>query len=119
MDKEEKEGEKDKQKQDEVTPPRNPPDDADPLKKRKVSPMKPTSWKKSKASKLKLQTVLTVDDFDFIIIVVSDASEYILQRTEEKKEAMYDIIEIEIRGVQQPLQSSRVASIAPLPSDET
>jgi hypothetical protein len=55
--------------------------------------MKPTSRKKSKASKLKLQTVLTVDDFDFIIAAVSDALEDILQRTEEKQETMYEIIE--------------------------
>jgi hypothetical protein len=119
VDKEEKEGEEDKKKQGEVTPPQNPPDDADPLKKRKVSPMKPTSRKKSKASKPKLQTVLMVDDFDFIIAAVSDASEDILQRTEEKQEAMYDRIETELRGVQQALQSSRATSTAPPPSDET
>jgi hypothetical protein len=33
----------DQEKQGEVTPPRDPADEADPLKKRKVSPMKPTS----------------------------------------------------------------------------
>jgi hypothetical protein len=43
--KEEKEGEEYKQEQGEVTPPQNPLDDIDPLKKRKVSPMKPTSQK--------------------------------------------------------------------------
>jgi hypothetical protein len=46
--------------------------------------MKPTSQKKSKASKTKMQTVLTVDDFDFIIPVVSDASKYLLHRNEAK-----------------------------------
>jgi hypothetical protein len=49
-------------------------DEADPSKKRKVSPMKPTSRKKSKATKTKLHTMLTLDDLDFIIAAVSDAS---------------------------------------------
>jgi hypothetical protein len=44
----EKEGEEDKQEQGEVTLPQNPLDDANPFKKRKVSPTKPTSRKKSK-----------------------------------------------------------------------
>jgi hypothetical protein len=116
--KEEKEGEEDKQEQGEVTLPRNPLDDADPSKKRKVSPMKPTSRKKSKASKPKLQTVLTIDDFDFIIAAVSDASQDILQNNEAKKEALYDRIMTEMRGVQQALHSSRAVSTVPLPSEE-
>jgi hypothetical protein len=61
--------------------------------------MKPTSRKKSKESKLKLQTVLTVNDFDFIIAVVSYASEDILKIIEEKQEAMYDRTKTELRGV--------------------
>jgi hypothetical protein len=44
------------QKKGEVTSSR---DETDPLKKRKVSPHKPYSRKKSKASMTKLQTVLT------------------------------------------------------------
>jgi hypothetical protein len=40
---EETNGREDQQKQGEVTPPKDPVDEADPLKKRKVSPMKPTS----------------------------------------------------------------------------
>jgi hypothetical protein len=52
------------QKQGEVTPPR---DETDPLKKRKVSPLKPSSQKKSRATMTKMKTVLTTDDFDFII----------------------------------------------------
>jgi hypothetical protein len=78
VDKEENNGEEDKQKQGEVTPPHNPPDDADPSNKRKVFATKPTSWKKSKSSKTKLQTVLMLDDFDFIIAAISDASEDLL-----------------------------------------
>jgi hypothetical protein len=58
----------------------------------------------------KMKTVLTVDDFDFIIAVVNDASQEILQKQEAKKEEMYDRIEVELRGVQQALQSSRAVS---------
>jgi hypothetical protein len=80
--------------------------------------MKPTSWNKSKESKPKLQTVLTVDDFDFIIAVVLDALEDILQRNEAKQEAMYDRIETNLRGVQQALHSSRTVPTAPPPPEE-
>ena len=58
--------------------------------------MKPTSWKNSKASKTKLQTMLMLNDFDFIIVVVSDASKDILQRNESNKETMYEKIEEEL-----------------------
>jgi hypothetical protein len=75
VDKEEDKGEEDKKKQGEVTPPRDPLDEAETSKKRKVSPMKPTSRKKSKANKPPFQTVLMVDDIDLIIVVVSDTSE--------------------------------------------
>jgi hypothetical protein len=78
VDKEEKEGEEDKHKKSKVTPPRNPLEEEDMSKKRKVSIINPTSWKKSKSSKKKLQIVLTVDEFDFIIASVSDTSEDIL-----------------------------------------
>jgi ornithine cyclodeaminase/alanine dehydrogenase-like protein (mu-crystallin family) len=64
-----------------------------------------------------MQTVLTVDDFDFIITVVADASQDILQKHEAKQEEMYDRIEVELRGVQQALQSSRAVSTA-TPSSE-
>jgi hypothetical protein len=102
VDKEEKEGEEDKQKKGEVKSPRNPLEEAEKYKKRKVSPTKPTSQKKSKESKPKLQIVLMVDDFDFIIAVVSYSSEDILQRNEAKQEAMYDRFETELRGVPSP-----------------
>jgi hypothetical protein len=60
-----------------------------------------------------------VDDFNFIIAVVSDASEDILQRNEAKQETMYERIEAELRGVQQALHSSHAVSTAPPPSEET
>jgi hypothetical protein len=44
------------------------------LNKRKVSPPKPSYRKKSKATVTKMNTVLTADDFDFIIAALNDAS---------------------------------------------
>jgi hypothetical protein len=83
----------DEQKQGEVTPPR---DEVDPLKKRKVSPLKPSSQKKSKATVTKMKTVLTADDFDFIIAALNDASLEITEKQEAKQEEMYDRIEVEL-----------------------
>ena len=71
----------------------DPIDEAYPSKKRKVSPKKPTLWKKSKATKTKMQTMLMLDEFDFIIGAVSDASQDIMQNTEAKQETMYEKIE--------------------------
>jgi hypothetical protein len=78
VDKEEYNGEKDKQNQGEVTLPQNPPDDTETSKKINFSVTKPTSQKKSKDSKPKLQNVLTIDDFEFIIAAISAALEDIL-----------------------------------------
>jgi hypothetical protein len=64
-----------------------------------------------------MRTMLTVDDFDFIIAVVADASQDVLQKHEAKQEEMYDRIEVELRGVQQALQSSHAVSTAPPPSE--
>jgi hypothetical protein len=47
-------GREDQQKQGEVTPPMDLIDEANPLKKIKVSPMKPTSRKKSRATLTKM-----------------------------------------------------------------
>jgi hypothetical protein len=44
--------------------------------------------------------MLMIDDFDFIIVVVADASHDVLQKHEAKQEEMYDIIEVEHIGVQ-------------------
>jgi hypothetical protein len=86
-------GKEDEKKKGEVTPPR---DEVDPLKKRKVSPKKPSSRKKSRATLTKMKTVLTTDDFDFIIAALNDASLEIVEKQEAKKEEMYDIIEVEL-----------------------
>jgi hypothetical protein len=109
---EEIDGTEAEQKKGEVTPPR---DEEDPSKKRKVSPPKPSSQKKSKATMTKLQTILTPDDFDFIVAALNDASLEIAEKQEAKQEEMYNRIEVELQGVQQALQSSRTVSTAPLP----
>jgi hypothetical protein len=62
--------------------------------------------------------VLTVDDIDLIITAIADASEDILHRNEAKHETMYDKIEVEMKGVQQALYSSRVVSTASFSSED-
>jgi hypothetical protein len=118
VEKEEKEGEEDKNKRGEITPHRNPLEEEETSNKRKVSPTKTTSRKKSRVSKPKLQIVLMVDDFDFIITSISDALEDILQRIKAKQETMYGSIEVEMRGVKQSLHSNRVVSVVTPPPEE-
>jgi hypothetical protein len=81
------------QNKGEVTPPR---DEADHLKKRKVSPLKYSSWKKSRATVTKIQTTLTPDDFDFIIASLNVASLEIVEKQGAKKEELYDRIEVDL-----------------------
>jgi hypothetical protein len=52
-----------------------------------------------------------LDDFNFIIATVNDASHEILEKQEEKQEKMYNRIEIELQGVQQALHSSHAVSM--------
>jgi hypothetical protein len=80
------------------------------LKKRKGLPVKTSSQKKSKATMTNMQTVLTSDDFDFLIASLQDASLEIAKKQEAKKEEMYDRIENELRGVQQAQWSSRIVA---------
>jgi uncharacterized protein YsxB (DUF464 family) len=117
VDKEEDQGEEDKQQKGEVTPPKDPLEETDTSKKRKGSPKKPSSRKKSKANKPPFQTMLTVDDIDLIIFTVSDTSKDILQRSEAKQETMFDRIEAELKGVHQALYLSRRVSTVPPPSE--
>jgi hypothetical protein len=42
-------------------------------------------------------------DIHIIIIVVKDASDYILQRHEAQQETMYDMIEKELKDIQQAI----------------
>jgi hypothetical protein len=43
-----------------------------------------------------MKTVLTTDDFDFIIATLNDASLEIVEKQEAKKEEMYDRIEVKL-----------------------
>jgi predicted nucleotidyltransferase len=70
--------------------------EVDPLKKRKVSPQKPSSWKKLRASVTKMKTVLTTDDFDFIIESLNDTSLEIMEKQESQQEEMYDRIKVKL-----------------------
>ena len=67
-----------------------PRDKEDPSKKWKVSLPKPSSRKKSKASMTKMQTILTSDDFDFIVVALKDASLEIIKKQEATQEEMYN-----------------------------
>jgi hypothetical protein len=62
----------------------------------------------------KMQTILTSDDFDFIIVALNDAALEIAEKQEAKQEAMYNRINIELQGVQQALQSNCAVSTLPL-----
>jgi hypothetical protein len=86
------------QKKGEVTPPR---DEEDPSKKRKVSPLKPSSRKKSKATRSKFETTLTSDNFNFIIAALNDASLEIAEKQEAKQEEVFNQIKDDLQGVQQ------------------
>jgi hypothetical protein len=97
---EEIDGTEDEQRKCEVTPPR---DEEDPSKKRKVSLQKTSSWKRSKSPITKMQTILTSNDFKFIIATLNDASLEIAEKQEAKQEDMYNRIEVELQGVQQSL----------------
>jgi hypothetical protein len=54
-----------------------------------------------------------VDDIQLIITTIEDALEDILHRYEGKKEKLYDIIEKEMKDIQQVIQSSHVVSTMP------
>jgi hypothetical protein len=47
-----------------------------------------------------MQTVLTSDDFNFIITALNDALLEIVEKKEAKQEDMYNRIEVELQGVQ-------------------
>jgi hypothetical protein len=80
-----------------VTPPR---DEEDPLKKRKGSPLKPSSRKKMKATRTKFETTLTSDDFDFIVATLNDYFLYIEEKKEDKKEEVFSRIKVKLQEVQ-------------------
>jgi hypothetical protein len=63
--------------------------------------------------------VLIVDDIELIITVVEDASEDIFQKHGANQELMYDIIEKELRDIQQAIHSSRAVPTAPSSAENT
>jgi len=78
----------------------------------KVSPQKPSARKNTRASKPQSKNELTLDDVDLIITVIEDSLEDILQGHEEKQETMSEIIEKEMKDIQQAIRSSRIVSTA-------
>jgi hypothetical protein len=98
-------------KKGKITPPR---DKEDPSKKRKVSPPKPSSRKKMKATRTKFEATLTLDDFDFIVAALNNASLEIVEKQEAKKEEVFSRIKDKLQGVKQEVQSSHTVSTMPL-----
>jgi hypothetical protein len=76
--------------------------------------MKSSSRKKPRTPVTKMRTALMLDDFEFIVAIVNDASKEIIENQEVKQEKMYSQIEIVLQGVQQELQSRRAISTTPL-----
>jgi hypothetical protein len=74
-------GTKVEQNKGEVTPSR---EEEDPTKKRKITPQNPSSRKKTKATWTTFNTTLTLDDFDFLIAALNDASLEITKKKEAK-----------------------------------
>jgi hypothetical protein len=86
-------GMKVEQNKGKVTPPR---DEEDPTKKRKVTPPKPSSRKKSRATRATFKTTLTSDDFDFLVAALNDASLEITEKKEAKQEEVFSRIKGEL-----------------------
>jgi hypothetical protein len=81
--------------------------------KRKVSPKKPSTKKKTHANKPQLEAILTQDDISLVRRAMEDAFEDILQRYGEKKEDLYGRIEKELKEVQQVVRLVCAVPIAP------
>jgi hypothetical protein len=71
----------------EVTLPR---EEEDPSMKRKMTPPKPSSRKKAKATWTMLKTTLTPDDFDFLIVMLNDVSLELTKNQDEKKQDLFN-----------------------------
>ena len=61
-----------------------------------------------------MKTMLTLDDFSFLLATMNESIKEITENQEANKEAMYNRIESELQGVQQELWSSYAVSTAPL-----
>jgi heme-binding NEAT domain protein len=80
----------------EVTSPR---DEEYPSKKRKITPPKPSSKNKTKASRTMLKTTLTPNDFDFLIVALNDVSLELVEKQEAKQEELFHRITGEFKEV--------------------
>jgi hypothetical protein len=69
-----------------ITPPR---EEEDPSNKRNITPTNPSSQKKTKATWTMFKTTLTLDDFDFLIVALNDASQEITEKQEAKQEEVF------------------------------
>jgi hypothetical protein len=85
------------QNRGEVTPPR---EEEDPSMKRKMTPPKPSSQKKSKSTWTTFKTTLTPKDFDFLIAALNDVSIDLAKKKEEKQEDLFNRIKGELKEVQ-------------------
>jgi hypothetical protein len=94
-------------------------DEVEVIKKRKGSPPNFPSRKKSKAIVTKMQTMLTPDDFSFLLTTMNESIEEIIEKKEAKQEKIYNRIEIGLQEVQHALQSSCAISTMPLPEGTT
>jgi hypothetical protein len=92
-----------------------PGDEVENIKKRKGSPLEPSSRKKSTTPVTMLKTTLTPDEFNFLLATMNEAIEEITKKQEAKKETMYNRIEIKLQRVHQALQSSHIISSTSLP----
>jgi hypothetical protein len=99
------------QNKDEVTPPK---DEVDPSMKRKITPSRLSSRKKTKATRTTLKTTLTPDDFDFLIVALNDVSLELAEKKEAKQEELFHQITSEFKEAQKALHSSQASSTAPL-----
>jgi hypothetical protein len=97
----------------EVTPPKDPPTEAETSKKWKVSLQKPSERKKMCTNKINMKSTFTEDDVDLIIAVLEDGSKDILQCYGAKQETLYERIEKELKEIHQAIHSSRVVPTMP------
>jgi hypothetical protein len=75
-------GTKVEKKEGDVTPPR---EEEDPSKKRNITPPNPSSQNKTKVTQTMFKTTLTLDDFDFLIVALSDDSLEIAEKQEASR----------------------------------
>jgi hypothetical protein len=96
-----------------ATPPQDPPTETITSQKRKVSPKKPSTRKKTRASKPELEATLTEDDISLVHRAMEDALEKILQRYGVKQEELHGKIKKELKEVQQAIRLVRAIPTMP------